>query len=129
MSFSIDMKYWQEIEHKIKNKQSGHYQSATLYYFQCPICAGSKKHLNERTGSIFRGRDNQIHFQCFREQCKSQGFGKLLKHVDSEIANAYWKEKYGWKKSQKDILLIHDKKLKQNSSEYSELTDVTRFVS
>ena len=129
MSFKIDLKYWQQIEHKIKNKRRGQYQSATLYYFQCPICEGSKKHLGERTGSIFRGRDNAIHFQCFREQCKSQGFGKLLKHVDIEIANEYWNEKYGWKKSQKDILLIHDKKLKQISNEYSELTDVTRFAS
>ncbi len=129
MSFAIDLKYWQKIQHKIKNKRCGNYASSTLYYFQCPICGGSKTHHNERTGSIFKGKDKEIHFQCFREQCKSQGFGKLLKHVDIAIANEYWNEKYGWKKSQKDILLIHDKKLKQISNEYSELTDVTRFVS
>jgi hypothetical protein len=117
MSYAIDIKYWLLVKHKCENLIEGEkVKLPTLAQFKCPVCGGSKSNPKERTGGIFRGRDNQIHFQCLREKCKSQGFGKLMKVLNVQLAREYYEKKYNWKSKRTDILLEHDKRQGRDST-------------
>ena len=117
MSYEIDIKYWLQIKHKIKNLKLG--KLPTLFNFQCPICGGSQSNPRERTAGIFKGRNKEVYFNCFRQKCKEgSGFGNLLKHVDEEVFKRYYEEKYTWRNNQGEMLLHHDKKMMSIEGKY-----------
>jgi len=112
MSYAIDIKYWSLVKHKLENLIEGEkVKFPTLAYFKCPVCGGSRKHPDERTAGIFRGRDNQIHFQCQRQKCQAKGFNKLLKALDNKLSREYYMKKHQWKSKRTDILLMNDKRI------------------
>lgn len=111
MSYAIDIKYWSLVKHKCENLIEGErVKFPTLAQFKCPVCGGSKSDPKERTAGIFKGRDNQVHFQCQRQKCQSKGFGKLMKVLNVQLSREYYEKKYHWKSKRTDILLMHDKR-------------------